>query len=253
MEGYNDKVRKIYQQFLNALERKEKSEMLLLSNKWGIVEKAVEQKIDTLIKTSLEKELSRNQLYQLDEYRELLLVSQREVKKFNLIASETIKDNQQIFLESGLKSSQLSIQLLKININKVSINSINTIIGFTKDGTPLFDILKSSYPETITKLTNTLIESTALGRNPIETARLMKVDMQGNLNRALRIARTEQMNCFRTASNEQMKASGVVKGWHWLAEKDACEYCLEKANRVFSFDIPFDTHPNCRCANCPYL
>ena len=46
------------------------------------------------------------------------------------------------------------------------------------DGSPLFELLKKDYPETITKLSNTLITSTAFGRDPRVTVKLMKVDLQ---------------------------------------------------------------------------
>lgn len=70
--------------------------------------------------------------------------------------------------------------------------------------------------------------------------------MDGNLTRALRIARTEQMNVLRTTSIEQMKASGVLKGWIRLERHDACDECAELDGKKYSFEDDFETHPNCR-------
>jgi SPP1 gp7 family putative phage head morphogenesis protein len=66
------------------------------------------------------------------------------------------------------------------------------------------------------------------GDNPLTVARNMRDVGNVPLTRAMRIARTEQLNIFRKTSLESMKKSGVVSAWQWYAvSTDACSYCLE--------------------------
>jgi len=81
----------------------------------------------------------------------------------------------------------------------------------------------------------------------------MKDDMNGNLTRALRIARTEQMQVFRESSKMQMDESGVVKGYELIAEEDACELCQSQTGKIFEFKEEPDLHPYCRCAFLPVV
>lgn len=115
----------------------------------------------------------------------------------------------------------------------------------------MYKLFEKSYPESISKLADTLINATALGYNPEKTARLLAQSMDGNLTRALVIARTEQMNVLRETSIMQMKESGVCKGWIRIEQPDACSECAEVNGKHYSFDESFDSHPNCRGASIP--
>jgi len=244
MNAYQEGVYKIFAEYMSKIERKEKTEMLYLANKWGVLEKKLEEQI---LKLAEAQPLTRNQLYRMDSYQEFLVVSKREVDKFHNFAAEEISRHQEQFIQYGIEAAQKSLQS---SLYKINPEAVKTMIGFTREGTPLYQLLKASYPDTVTKLTNTLIESTALGRNPIVTARLMKDDMQGNLKRALTIARTEQIGSFRETNRLQMLNSGI-KNWIWLAEDDSCDFCKANADKSFPLDEPMITHPNCRCTNIP--
>jgi hypothetical protein len=79
------------------------------------------------------------------------------------------------------------------------------------------------YGESADKVARTLVESTAIGRNPVQTARLIGNDLTGSLYNTLRITRTEQMDIFRTSSQMQYVESGIVKGIDLIIALDACE------------------------------
>lgn len=232
------------EEVLEKLLRVEKEEFLFFAKKWGLVEKSLEGNIQKLIEV---QPLTRNQLYKLDSYKEFLLESKKEITKFNSLVSNTIANKQEEFINESKDF------LLKIGLNKVHSKVVNKMIGFSKEGMPLFELLNKSYPETVIKITDILIESTALGRNPLVTARLMKEEMLGNLNRAIRIARTEQLNSFREANRLQLIESKIVDSWIWIAEPDACEYCLERAGKAYPLSESMDTHPNCRCGLAPNI
>jgi SPP1 gp7 family putative phage head morphogenesis protein len=235
---------------LDKLDRQEKKEMLLFASKWGVVEK----NLNSLITELTEKEaITENQLYRLDLYKEFLTESKKQVNQFSQISAEIIAENQRVYAKAGLETTQDIIELVRVRFNRLPIKAVNNMIGVSSDGTPLYELLKKSYPETVAKLTDTLITSTALGRNPNVTARLMKEDMQGNLTRALRIARTEQISILRETSRMQMEQTGFISEWEWLAEPDACDFCSENNGKRFPITQLFETHPNCRCANLPVI
>lgn len=54
------------------------------------------------------------------------------------------------------------------------------------------------------------------------------------------------MNCLRQSSAEQMRVSGVGKGWIRVERVDACDECANLDGKHFNFEDDFETHPNCR-------
>lgn len=248
--NYWNRANIILNEFQENLHKAEKKEFLLLAKEWGIVINSLEDKIKALSELGV---LTKDQLYRQDAYKELLIDSKKQIGKYSQKATEIISENQRIFAQAGLENSQEIISLVNVRFNKLPVKVIENFIGISQTGSPLYELLQKSYPETVTKLTNTLLESVALGRNPIETARLMKNDMDGNLTRAIKIARTEQMTIFRETSKMQMEESGVVKGYELIAEPDACELCMSQVDKIFEFNESPDLHPNCRCGFLPVL
>jgi hypothetical protein len=235
--------------YLDKLERRERKEFLELGKRWESISGTLEGLIRRL--SELES-LSENQLYQLELYKQFLQDSRVVINTYNQIAEGIIIDEQEAFARLGLQSAQ---DLLGARFfNKLNIDAVKFMVGNTTQGTPLFNLLNQSYPETVERITDTLVESMALGRSPIVTARLLREDMDGNLNRALRIARTEQINVFRESQTLQYIESGIVRMKDWLAEPDACEICQDGvANNPYELDEIMDSHPNCRCAWSPVL
>jgi hypothetical protein len=81
--------------------------------------------------------------------------------------------------------------------------------------------------------------------------------MSGNLNRALMIARTEQIRALRAGNLEQFGSSKVVSGFIRRAQRSSnvCAACLAlDGTEVDSMDQgSFASHPNCRCYAQPKL
>jgi SPP1 gp7 family putative phage head morphogenesis protein len=248
MPTYQEEAKTILNAFMAKAFRYENKEMLLLADRW----KGVFNHLEDLIKKLSEKEvLSPDQLFKLDLYKTFLKESQFEVEKYNNFALGIVKDGQKQFINYGLAATQEQISLITVNFNKINFDAVKNMIGLTSDGSKLSDLFAKSYPESVAKLNQTMVNATALGYNPVKTAKLLAANMNGNLTRSLVIARTEQLNVLRVTSIEQMKESGVVKGWTWIAEADACDYCQEQDGKSFSFDEEMDEHPNGRCAAIP--
>lgn len=246
---YQKEAKQVLDAFLARAFRYETAELAFLAKKW----EGVSDKLDVLIQELATKEIkSLDQLYKLDLYQKFLRQSQFEVAKFTNLAIETVKDGQSFFTHIGLDATQDMIGLVTTRFNHIPFNAVNNLIGLSSQGSKLETLFAKSYPQSVEKLTQTLINATAFGWNPEKTARLLAANMDGNLARAMTIARTEQMNVLRITSIEQMQQSGVVKGWIRVEQDDAPdELCQEMNGKHFKFDEPFDTHPNCRGATVP--
>jgi SPP1 gp7 family putative phage head morphogenesis protein len=245
---YVDKSRETIEKFQSRLMREEKEEFLLLAKKWNVVYSTIEEKILSL--STLEN-LSRNQLYQLELYKDFLKIAKQQITKYSKETAEIIAGKQLEFATQGITS--IRNILLDVKFNQLPLTAIEKFIGQSQEGGTLYSLLQNSYPETVGNLTNTLLRGIALGDNPTKIARMMKNDMDGNLTRALRIARTEQMFIFREASKMQMEESGVLKGYELIAEPDACDLCLSQTDKLFRFEDNPELHPNCRCAYLPVI
>jgi SPP1 gp7 family putative phage head morphogenesis protein len=249
-KNYVKESRVIMLDFINKMEAQDKRVYLELATKWG----SVSNTLEGLIKRLAEMEVkSENQLFHEVLYRQFLKESREQVLKYSFDASKVIAENQVIFGKWGIESTQEIIDLFNVSYNRLPVSTVNAFIGRTADGSKLSDLLFKSYPDTTDAIKRVLLDSVALGRNPYKTARLMRDYMDGNFKRAVLISRTETIQVFRETSIMQMNESGVVKEWQWLAENDACPFCLDKNGKLFPLSEGFDSHPNCRCAPVPIV
>lgn len=243
LNAYQKEAKAILNLYLQKASRYEQKEMILLANKWDVVSKNLE---DLIAKLSEQTNLSEDKLFKLDIYKQFLAESNKEVSKFNNYALGLVKEGQSQFIDLGLSAAQDSIKVFSLNFYKMNKDAVNNMIGLTSKGSPLESLFAKSYPESITKLSNTLINATALGYNPEKTARLLAVNMDGNLKRALTIARSEQLGCMRETLSEQMIQSGVVKNKIRLEQPDCCDTCADENGKEYDLDEDADFHPNCR-------
>jgi hypothetical protein len=246
-----EEAHKRLEEYLRTLDIREKKEFVKLTIAWQDVSSELDRAITKLSKL---ENLSENQLYQLELYKRFLRDSKEVIQGYDLIASGIITNEQEMFAKLGLISSQ---ELIGVEFsNKLNYEAVKFMVGNSKEGTPLYDLLKKSYPETVDRINTTLINSMALGRSPVETARLLQADMDGNLARALRVARTEQINVFREVQSMQYQQSGIVKAKDWVGTDDEklCEICSAGIdNSPYPLDTVMDSHPNCRCSWSPVL
>lgn len=96
----------------------------------------------------------------------------------------------------------------------------------------------------------------ALGEGPRAVARRIRAALGGDLSRAMRIARTETLRSYRTATNEHYKANDhIINGWRWLAAKSGrtCAACLALDGTWHPASEVQQDHPNGRCSSVPSL
>jgi SPP1 gp7 family putative phage head morphogenesis protein len=247
---FNKEAKAFLFRFMDELRKKEAFEMVVLSNGYSDVIASLQDAINAI--SSLDAK-SLNQLFREKRFRDFLQQADAQLSVYANNSGSLIGTIQTQFAQAGLQTTQGLLTTLTREFNLLPVDAINNIIGFTSDGSPLVDILLKRYGDSYKDVAQTLITSTAQGLNPKETAKLIGESLQGNLSDTLRIARTEQMRAFREASLMQMQESGVVDGWEWITEPDACEFCESMEGKVFPLDESMDTHPNCRCIQSPYI
>lgn len=106
-----------------------------------------------------------------------------------------------------------------------------------------------------------LVRGIAVGDNPRTTARRMlrqvETSFNGGLTRALRVARTEQLDAYRDSAMLVDQANAdVVSGWQWHAELGprTCPSCLAMHGQQFPSDVSGpDDHVQGRCDRLPVV
>jgi SPP1 gp7 family putative phage head morphogenesis protein len=246
---------------------REAEQMQVMARRWLDVEFSLEARAALLADQvaamhAAGETVSAAKLYRMETYQKLAVQAKSEAQRYARWASGEIARNQAEYAGLGIESASASIRAVYMDAGQVGgffdllpVEAVEAMIGYAGDGTPLYELLLEDYPNSVVKLTQTLIDSTAAGVNPRQTARLMMDDMSGNLNRALTVARSEQIRSFRQASRQQMKASGVVEGYIRRAARNprTCMACIALDGTIYLIDELMHVHPNDRCFMQPII
>lgn len=254
-----------------ALLAREAGQVEEMTRAWLDVERALDElindlanQINALVQAGTPP--TQGQLYRLARYQELLVQAEREIAKYvtGYLSPQLIEWQEEI-LRMGLRDaieaievSYLSAGIFGVNFNRLPISAVELMVGLAGDGSPLLELLKERViagTEFAIEVMETLIEAVALGYNPRKPARLIKDALTGGLNKALQIARTEQLRVMRAASLMQYRESGVVEKYMRLSAKDnrVCPACLMADGKIYDLDVEFEEHPQGRCVPVPVV
>lgn len=135
--------------------------------------------------------------------------------------------------------------------NRLPAGAVEQIVGTLGDGSPLGSLLLKLPGDGKEAVSKALVEAIALGENPRKTARRVRDAFGGNLTRALRVARTEQLRAYRESTRATYEAnSDRVAGWQWLSARQpgrTCASCWAMDGQIFETKEPLGGHPQCRC------
>src|SRR5690606_38014624 len=107
---------------------------------------------------------------------------------------------------------------VRLRFTRLPSEALTDLVGTLTDGSPLRRLLDELGPDASRAARDTLVNGVILGQGPRQIAREMRQALGGNLVRALRIARTETIRPYRTATLRSYAAnSDVVRGWRWVA------------------------------------
>jgi hypothetical protein len=231
-----------------------------LVRRWRAIEVAMQGRIDALA-----SEMSvlwaggtaptRAMLLRQERYRDLIAQAQEQTRRYSRTAAGLIQAEQWRAAQDGIDMAVAAVRAVGVDISFsiLDVESVNAMIGYARDGTPLAQLLMRDYPETAARLTETLVRGTSMGYGPRKVARLMRDDMAGNAQRALVVARTEQMRALRAGNVAEYRASGVVTSYtrHCARDDRTCLGCLLEDGREYTTMEQFGDHPNGRCTCTP--
>lgn len=208
--------------------------------------------------------ITQARLMQMERYQALIAQARAEHIRYAQMEAGRISANQRTALGNGIEMAQDTInatardaRIRHLDFTQINADAVKFMVGYARDGTPLNDLLRLSYPDTVITLTDELVKGLASGEGPRKTARIMADSMGGNLDRAMTIARTEQLRALRTANLQQMQDSQVVSGYIRRAQRsgNVCSACLSLDGQEYDTqeEAEFESHPNCACYPQPKL
>ena len=245
-------------------------QMQEMAKRWLTVERSLDADINLLAREMSEareagQSISPAKVYRLERYKHLQAQAQREIHDYAGWAGQTITYGQQAMVELGLRQSAQAIQMsyfpsVGAQFDRLPIEAVQHMVGICADGKPVAELLwRRMLPDQGVigwrTLMDELIEGTARGRNPRETAARMRDALTGGLQKALVIARSEQMRVYRQASVDQYVESGVVIGQKRLAAHNGrvCPACLADDGTIYNLNQIIPDHPNGACTEVPVV
>ncbi len=251
-------VIKVLREYRIALDAKERALMDDMARRWIEIERKLEADMSALSyevirRVEAGEHITEQMVWRMDRYKKIHAQVEDEIKKYNTeYAARTISQAQEEYAMLGIRSAQDAITYsygaIGRSFNRLPVSAVRSMIGFAGNGAPLNKLLKRDYPDAVDGLMKALINGVARGQNPAQTAKDMADGMGMGLDRAVLIARTETARAYRTASTEQYRQSGVVRGFKRLVKKEtACMACLMLDGEKFDLQSELYDHPRGKC------
>ncbi len=257
-------------EFKAGLLRREAAQMQEMARRWLDVEAALMGEIEALAyafdaRREAGETISQAALYRMERYKRLLGQTRDEFRSYARWSEGRIRDEQAQLGALGLEQAAQAIELsfwdgpgVAPRFDRLPVEAIEHMVGIAGNGRPLGELLRRRVDPSTGEwglLVEALVRATALGQNPRDTAREMAAGLSGGLQKALVIARTEQLRVYRQASVDQYKASGVVSGQRRLAAHDArtCAACIADEGTLYGIDAVIADHPQGRCTGVPVV
>lgn len=178
------------------------------------------------------------------------------------VASETIKQEQARAIAAAQADQSALAAVVQgpgphgitATFNQLPVAALSDLLGTLQDGSPLRDLLNGYGKDASKQAQDALVTGLAQGQHPFTIARNMVKAMDGNVVRALTVARTETLRAYRESSLRFFKAnSDTITGWIWWSARTArtCPVCWAMHGSKHTLDENFGSHPNCRCTMLP--
>ncbi len=253
-------------EFKQGLLMLEAEQMQEMARRWLAIEDRLANDIELLARQigdmrARGEVVTKGRLYRLDRYRRLLAQARAEMAHYSDYAADLIAKRQELFARLGIDHAYQSVQLsyypqVGAYFDRLPIEAVEYMVGLTGEGTPLGKVLKARMiddPQAFERLADALIKGTALGWNPRKTARAMKDGLADGLDKALVIARTEQLRVYREMSRQQYQSSGLVESYRRLCDHSGrvCGACLADEGHEYPLWLPLPDHPQGRCTAVP--
>jgi hypothetical protein len=258
-------VVKLMRKFQTALLAQEERQFREMAKAWLEVERSLEGQMSALaleIERAMENQVvTLEQVRRMERYQRLMAETRREIGKYaDYYAADVIATRQQELVDAGWANAMEAVRLARPYdwqkfIGKMPVRAVENMVGLTVDGTPLAELLAQASEDGASGMTRALVQAMAQGWNPEKTARAMADGLAGGLDRALLIARTEQMRVLRESTRMGYQTSGIVLRYKRLASIGArtCIACLLADGQVYDVETDFEEHPDGRCTLVPIV
>lgn len=247
-------VVRIAREYRDQLARNEDEALKRMASVWVNLESEIQPFIESLAADVTELAASGQPvlpqyIYTLDRYQALMAQIQKQMPYYQSTIDDLITEYQRKDYELGLDCSNAVLQASagSVSWNKVPIETVEIVAGFSGNGAPLYELLQTDYGDLGSRITDALISGVTLGKGAGQTAKMMEEAMGFESSRWLRIARTEMNRAYRIANAEQYQKSGVVeKVFRLCYPPTACLACLEMDGEECPNGM-CDDHPNGKC------
>lgn len=216
--------------------------------------------------------VSLHQIAQMERFQRLLNQTQAELAQYSDGLIAQVRREQAAWARQGAADAQ-ALVFTAVNhdpgaavvFGTLPVQAVQNFTAWSGgSGSPsvLGDLLKNAFvdpngsmPRGWQTLQEALVKGLGLGWHPEKTAKAMAQALSGGLQRAMTIARTEQIRAYRSASLQAYEESGVVKGHKRLTAHDSrvCAACLADEGHLYALDEMMWSHPQCRCTSVPVL
>lgn len=252
----------VMREFHRALLAHEEAQVARMVRAWMTVDKALAADIRALAEEIVRlraagEVVTEAQLYRLSRYQSLVAQIQIEITRYEQRAAQIILAGESDMARMGVNHAQGAIRAMyrtfgvRGAFNHLPVRAVEYMVGLTADGGPLFGLLqqRALTPAAVDGLTKTLIEAVTRGWNPRKTARAMQDGLTDGLQKALVIARDQQLRVYRMASDQQYRESGVVSAKRRVAAKDGrtCLACLAMDGELIPVGMEMYDHAAGRC------
>ena len=226
---------------------------------YGAMYKRLLPRIDALtLKLSSLENPTQYQIRQLAQYKELILEINKELTRFQSYAGVVMQTSSEEAIKTGILNAKTltyaGYPAVIARWNTLNPNVIETLLGYFSDGSALMKRLDNLAGTNALKVSQTILDSVALGKNPKVIAGLIQNSLGGGLTDALRMCRTVQLYSYREANRLSYKAnSDVVRGWYWMSALDAnsCMSCIVMHGTFHTNDETLNDHHNGLCTMLP--
>lgn len=257
-------VIQVMRQFKAGLLVRDAAQMRQMASRWLELERALDNhitglslEIDRILRT--EGTVPTWRIYELERYRALQRQLREEVLAYADYADGLIASEQRTLGRLGIEQAAQVIEVQDVRLrgafDVLPVEAIEHMVGLAGNGSPLHDLLVESWPDAAAGLERELLRGVAMGWHPDRVAKAMREGMAHGLNRAMTIARSEQLRVYRMASLDEYAHSGVVMSQRRLAAKDnrVCAACLAADGEEMGLGEPIYDHPNGRCVAVPVV
>jgi hypothetical protein len=252
----------IFRQQLRSGEARAQAVML---RRWLEVERALQADVTATVERiqRLQRQgiaLTPWRVMELDRYQSLVAQSRRQITNYvDSVALPVTSTRQLQLIDLGQQHATTAHAVLGVRaqFGRLPVDVVQNLAGVAGDGSPLRDLLRSSYGnDEADAILTRMITGVARGQNPTVIARdVVRHGYSQSLTRMLSTMRTEPLRAYRHSSLEIYRQNRVVIGYRRLAAHDdrTCLGCLIADGTFLGLDTDFESHVSCRCGITPVL